>query len=129
MPRLYLKPTDSDSPGVGLRYLYFFSKHHWLLWCTTPCKNVWFISYEHWLWSQTSLGLNLFYRLVIIWPGLFVISIIIKYLNCHIFIFLALKREKVKLAACGRNHTLVSTGIVFNLYDFLPNLRTEVSLQ
>lgn len=33
----------------------------------------------------------------------------------------ALKPEKVKYVACGRNHTLVSTGMILNLCDFLPD--------
>jgi X-linked retinitis pigmentosa GTPase regulator len=41
--------------------------------------------------------------------------------SCQFFfiniIILALKHEKVKLIACGRNHTIVSTGtFLFNFY-------------
>ena len=35
----------------------------------------------------------------------------------------------MKLAACGRNHTLVSTGTLFVLCAFYPALRTGVPLQ
>ena len=121
MPGSDLRPTDSDYPGIRLSYLYFF-------FFRTPLVIMMHNYLQKLLIYQLRKStqksdrpgfksvLQLGHHLTWI---IYHFHIIIKYLTCHIFIFLALKPEKVKFVACGRNHTLILTGIVFNLWASL----------